>query len=504
MRSLFRSILALGAFCFLADSVFADIPNITAGVLPRTPGQIRGWAVVIAGDSTSKHIDSISGLTMLNVVTANGGHATTFKESASMAEDTASADAQMMSVIGVIRDDTLVANAGTDTDGDITGLRVDNEGALWAHVTALDAGSTIGLEAGVNSVGTVGLDAGVASVGTVGLDAGVNSVGTVGLDAGVNAIGSLTAGVASIGTVGLDAGVNSVGTVGLDAGVNAIGSLTAGVASIGTVGLDAGVASVGTVGLDAGVNSVGTVGLDAGVNAIGSLTAGVASIGTVGLDAGVASVGTVGLDAGVNSVGTVGLDAGVNAIGSLTAGVASIGTVGLDAGVNSIGTLGANSGVDIGDVDVLSQPILTMEVNRNDTAVRMTGTTYDESADFDGGAGAGYTIAMFQSLSASHFIQGPLAITATSTGSWIDMGIGKWAWNKATIEVAQGTWVATIQVRGSNAPTKPTDDTLGTQIGANITAPGFVGVDPLPRWLKVVVSGFTSGTIPHIGVRAQR
>ena len=74
-----------------------------------------------------------------------------------------------------------------DTHFDATGRGVSlyKKAASGAGTTAdpyieelaLEAGTTVGLDAGANSVGTVGLDTGVNSIGTVGLDTGTNVIG---------------------------------------------------------------------------------------------------------------------------------------------------------------------------------------------------------------------------------------------------------------------------------------------------------------------------------------
>jgi len=108
----------------------------------------------------------------------------------------------------------MVMIHGRDPNGLPRIIEVDAAGRLYSTII-IPAGTTVGLDAGVNSVGTIGLDAGVNNVGIVGLAAGVNNVGIVGLAAGVNNIGlvGLLAGVASIGTVGLNAGANNIGDV---------------------------------------------------------------------------------------------------------------------------------------------------------------------------------------------------------------------------------------------------------------------------------------------------
>jgi hypothetical protein len=87
------------------------------------------------------------------------------------------------------------------------------------------------------------------------------------------------------------------------------------------------------------------------------------------------------------------------------------------------------------------------------------------------------------------------AVTATSDGAWVD-----------TIDYAEGNvhvagiTTATVQIRGYNlASTAPANTVHGFQIGSNITATADnqagIALATMPRFLKVMVSGYTGGTI---------
>lgn len=81
-------------------------------------------------------------------------------------------------------------------------------------------------------------------------------------------------------------------------------------------------------------------------------------------------------------------------------------------------------------------------------------------------------------------------VVAVANGEWIAMdGVRPFS-----VQVT-GITTATVQVRGSNAPTKPADNTHGFQLGSNLTADGVVAVETPVRWVKVQVTVWTSGTL---------
>lgn len=86
------------------------------------------------------------------------------------------------------------------------------------------------------------------------------------------------------------------------------------------------------------------------------------------------------------------------------------------------------------------------------------------------------------------------AVTATTSGQWVDVG----EYVAADIEVNLAT-SATVQVFGSSAAAKPANATDGTQIGSNITTDSFTALAALPRWLKIKVTA-VSGALSVLGV----
>lgn len=91
------------------------------------------------------------------------------------------------------------------------------------------------------------------------------------------------------------------------------------------------------------------------------------------------------------------------------------------------------------------------------------------------------------------FISGTLqdAVASTSNGTWQNLnGI-----HPASITVG-GTFVATVKILVSNAPTKPLDsDNAQAQLGSDITTPQTLSTDLPYRWVKAQVSAFSSGSI---------
>ncbi len=84
-------------------------------------------------------------------------------------------------------------------------------------------------------------------------------------------------------------------------------------------------------------------------------------------------------------------------------------------------------------------------------------------------------------------------VTATGDGVWVDTKRFK----VSSIHVF-GITTATVQVRGSNARTKPANNVDAIQIGANITADGIVSIAYPLRWIKCKVSAYTSGTVSAV------
>lgn len=84
-------------------------------------------------------------------------------------------------------------------------------------------------------------------------------------------------------------------------------------------------------------------------------------------------------------------------------------------------------------------------------------------------------------------------IGATANGVWVETKYMK----QGSLQV-DGITTATLQVRGSNALSRPADDTHGYQIGSNITANGLTAITTSCRWIKVQVTAWTEGTISAI------
>lgn len=82
------------------------------------------------------------------------------------------------------------------------------------------------------------------------------------------------------------------------------------------------------------------------------------------------------------------------------------------------------------------------------------------------------------------------AAVATADGVWIDSG----DFPEGNLEVTIVT-TATVQIRGSDAATKPANTAHGHQIGSDITATAGYSVNHLPRWLKARVSAWTAGAV---------
>ena len=82
------------------------------------------------------------------------------------------------------------------------------------------------------------------------------------------------------------------------------------------------------------------------------------------------------------------------------------------------------------------------------------------------------------------------AVSATSDGVWIDATMLQ----HGSIEVTIAT-TATVQLRGSNAASKPANSADGFQIGSDITASGGFAIEHLPRFLKAKISAHTSGAV---------
>lgn len=87
-------------------------------------------------------------------------------------------------------------------------------------------------------------------------------------------------------------------------------------------------------------------------------------------------------------------------------------------------------------------------------------------------------------------IEAIVGAVATDDGiGWFDVS----GHSQAVIHV-EGITTGTVQVRGSNQEARPglTDDEV--QVGSDITSNAMVAVTAMPRWMKVMVSAWTTGT----------
>jgi hypothetical protein len=82
------------------------------------------------------------------------------------------------------------------------------------------------------------------------------------------------------------------------------------------------------------------------------------------------------------------------------------------------------------------------------------------------------------------------AIVATDNGEWLDVrGLEAWS-----IQI-DGITTATLQIRGSNNPTIPSDSAHGEQLGSDVTVDAIYYTDSPLNWVKVRCSAWTTGTI---------
>jgi hypothetical protein len=72
--------------------------------------------------------------------------------------------------------------------------------------------------------------------------------------------------------------------------------------------------------------------------------------------------------------------------------------------------------------------------------------------------------------------------TAAGTGTWVDVGPDRKELNIHYIGLTAAG--ATVQLRGSNAKTKPADSEDGVQLGVDITADDINVQTTKPRWIK--------------------
>lgn len=85
-------------------------------------------------------------------------------------------------------------------------------------------------------------------------------------------------------------------------------------------------------------------------------------------------------------------------------------------------------------------------------------------------------------------------VTATGNGTWHDCA----RWRTINVHV-KGITTATVDICGSSVLDKPLDTAHETVL-QQVTSDGCVEVTGHPRWLKVRVSAYTSGTIYAYGM----
>jgi hypothetical protein len=85
------------------------------------------------------------------------------------------------------------------------------------------------------------------------------------------------------------------------------------------------------------------------------------------------------------------------------------------------------------------------------------------------------------------------AVGAESNGEWINLE----GMTPFSIDVS-GITNATVQIRVSNAASKPADASHGVQIGSDITVDKINEYTIPARWIKARVSAWVSGTITAI------
>ena len=247
-----------------------------------------------------------------------------------------------------IRDDAL--SALTPVEGDAIGLRVDANGALWTHDDALDAALS-GSELQVDVVAA--------------LPTGANTIGAV-TNTVLSVVGSGTEATAQRVTIATDStGVLSVddngGSLTIDnAQLSVVGGGTEAAAMRVTIANDStGVLSIDDNGGSLTVDGTVAVTLAAGAAAIAKAE----DVASADADVGVPAM-AVRKATPANVSGTDG-DYEFLQISAGRLWASATIDAALPAGANAIGKLAANSGVDIGDVDVLTLPNVTLAAGTN-------------------------------------------------------------------------------------------------------------------------------------------
>lgn len=82
------------------------------------------------------------------------------------------------------------------------------------------------------------------------------------------------------------------------------------------------------------------------------------------------------------------------------------------------------------------------------------------------------------------------AVATTSNGEWVEV----YDCNPLSIEF-RGISGDTVQLRGSNQPTRPANSSDGLQLGADITGNSMVVISFPVHWIKAKISAYGAGTI---------
>lgn len=212
----------------------------------------------------------------LRILGGGGGGGTQYTE------DVASAGAELLTLAGAVRQDTIASS--TSTDGDYATLKVDNVGRMYvnANLTLL-AGTAPATSNGVvgagvqrvtiasDSTGQIALAAGAAVIGSLAANQSINN-------AQINGVAPLMGnGISGTGAQRMTLASDSTGQVTLAAGAATIGALTANqsvnAAQINGVAplMGNGVSGTGAMRVTIASDSTGQIALAAGTAIIGSL-----------------------------------------------------------------------------------------------------------------------------------------------------------------------------------------------------------------------------------------
>jgi hypothetical protein len=111
----------------------------------------------------------------------------------------------------------------------------------------------------------------------------------------------------------------------------------------------------------------------------------------------------------------------------------------------------------------------------------------------------GYGISLAAIVTTTTEVLGKVIMRANLIPAAVGIGNGEWidtsGMSVMTIHIT-GITTATVEVDGSNEPTRPADATHGIKLnGVDITANQIFAVQVPVRWLKARVTAWTTGTI---------